>query len=223
MRPLVESAWSRVQQNGLRTATPGDLLTVGICRNPDDAAHLEETSKEILKQIGSIRAFGDLSVDHLREVAGLLPEEAFRFLAILELGRRVGQAGKGDPEERMVYDAESIWRMYNHLRDEKREHFILVMLDAQNVVTRCATIHIGTLTSSIVGPREVFREAVREGASSVVVVHNHPSGDPTPSPEDVAVTEKLADVGRLLDIPLLDHVIIGERDFVSLRKRGVIR
>ena len=207
----------------MRTATPGDLLTVGFCRKPDDAAHLEETSKEILKQMGSIRAFGDLSADHLREVAGLSPDEAFRFLAILELGRRVGQAGKGDPEERMVYDAESIWRMYSHLRDEKREHFILVMLDAQNVVTRCATIHIGTLTSSIVGAREVFREAVREGASSVVVVHNHPSGDPSPSAEDVQVTEKLAEVGRLLDIPLLDHVIIGERDFVSLRTRGVIR
>lgn len=223
MRPLVESAWTRVQKNGLRTATAGDLLTIGISRRPDDASHLEETSKAILKRLGSIRAFGDLSSDHLREEAGLDADEAFRFLAVMELGRRLEQAGKGDPQDRMIYDAQSIYDMHSYLRDEKREHFILVMLNAQNVVTRSAIIHIGTLTSSIVGPREVFREAVREGASAVVVVHNHPSGDPSPSAEDVAVTERLAEVGRLLDIPLLDHVIIGERDFVSLRTRGVIR
>jgi len=222
MRPLIESAWTRAHHQGLRTATPGDLLAIGISRRPEDVGHMEGTAREIIKRLGSIRAFGDLSADHLRSEAGLSPDEAFRFLAVLELGRRIGQAGKGDPNERTVYDAQSIWEMHRYLRDEKREHFILVTLDAQNVVTRSTTIHIGTLTSSVVGAREVFREAVREGASAVVVVHNHPSGDPSPSPEDVAVTEKLAEVGRILDIPLLDHVIIGERDFVSLRTRGVI-
>lgn len=223
MRPLAESAWTRVRQSGMRTATPGDLFTIGISRRPEHAGPLEESARSILKQIGSIRALGDVSVDHLREVAGLDPDEAFRFLATLELGRRIGQAGKGDTAERTVYDARSIWEMHHHLRDEKREHFIVVLLDAQNVVMRSATVHIGTLTSSIVGAREVFREAIREGASAVVAVHNHPSGDPNPSPEDIAVTERLAEVGKILEIPLLDHVIIGERDFVSLRERGVFR
>jgi DNA repair protein RadC len=108
------------------------------------------------------------------------------------------------------------------LRDEKREHFIVVLLDAKNKVIRHVTVHIGTLTSSIVGPREVFREAIREGASGIILAHNHPSGDPEPSIEDVSITRKLAEIGHVLDIPVLDHVILGEFKVVSLRQEGVI-
>lgn len=218
---LIDSPWNRIQQNGLRTSSATDLLAVGLSRRPEDVGHLEETAKEILKRLGSIRAFGDLSADHLKQEAGLSSEEAFRAMALIELGRRIGLAGKGEKVE--VYDARSIYEMLSHLRDEKKEYFVLVMLDAQNGVIRIVNVHIGTLTSSMVGPREVFREAIREGASSIVVAHNHPSGDPAPSAQDIDVTERLMEVGKLLDIPLLDHVIIGENRFVSLRERGVIK
>ncbi len=86
-----------------------------------------------------------------------------------------------------------------------------MLLDAKNVVMRVAEIHVGTLTMSPVGPREVFREAIRDGASAIIVAHNHPSGDPTPSPEDRVVTERLKQVGALVDIPVLDHIVIGDK------------
>jgi DNA repair protein RadC len=97
----------------------------------------------------------------------------------------------------------------------KKEYFVAILLDAKNAVLRVAEIHVGTLTMSPVGGREVYREAVRDGASAVIVAHNHPSGDPTPSPEDRMVTEKLKQIGELLDIPLLDHLVIGERYALS--------
>jgi DNA repair protein RadC len=93
-------------------------------------------------------------------------------------------------------------------------------LNSANGVIRKALIHIGTLTMSIVGPREIFREAVRDGASSIIVAHNHPSGDPSPSPEDIEITRILIDAGKLLDIPVLDHVIIGHRRYSSLNEMG---
>src|SRR5262249_42746108 len=105
---------------------------------------------------------------------------------------------------------------------EKREHFYAILLDSANHVMRKALIHIGTLTMSIVGPREIFREAVREGASSIIVAHNHPSGDPTPSPEDIESTKQLVQVGKLLDIPVLDHVIIGHEGYRSLSEMGLM-
>lgn len=221
MDPIDESAWNRVQKIGIRSAGPADLLAVGLCRRPEDAGHFEETAKDIFKHLGSIRALGDLSAELLRERAGLSQDEAFRAMAWVELGRRIGLAGKGERKE--VVDAEAVWEILSYLRDEKREHFVALMLDAKNQMMRVSTIHIGTLTTSIVGPREVFREAVREGASSLIVAHNHPSGNPEPSAEDIAVTARLVEVGQILDMPLLDHVIVGEHAYVSLRTRGLIR
>jgi len=117
---------------------------------------------------------------------------------------------------------EDVFVLLDHLRHEKREHFVAILMDSKNGVQRVAPIHIGTLTMSLVGPREVYREAIKEGASSIIVAHNHPSGDPTPSPEDVQVTKKLIEVGEMLDIPVLDHVIIGYRNFVSMKEKRLI-
>ena len=111
----------------------------------------------------------------------------------------------------------------DHLRYEKREHFVVILLDAKNNIIRIAPVHVGTLTASVVGAREVFREAVRDGAAAIILVHNHPSGDPTPSPEDHEVTDHLVQVGDMLDIPVVDHVVIGERSYRSFAQLGMIR
>ena len=118
---------------------------------------------------------------------------------------------------------EAIVAMFAHLEDERKEHFIAVLLDTKNQVITHQTIHIGTVSASIVGVREFFRPAVQHGATSVIAVHNHPSGNPEPSPEDIAVTRTLEEAGRILEIPLLDHIIIGTEDnWVSLRRQGYI-
>jgi DNA repair protein RadC len=221
MPATLSSPWTRLQQNGVRTASPTDLLAVALSRTPEDASLLEKSANELLTRCGDIRSLGNLSLAELQDFAGLDATEAMRLLAMLEVGRRVGLAKKGEPKK--VVDAKFVAAYFGYLRDEKKEYFVALLLNAKNQVIRSTTIHIGTLTQSVVGGREVFREAVREGASAVIVAHNHPSGDPEPSPEDIDVTERLMEVGAVLDIPLLDHVILGEHRWVSLRARGVIR
>jgi DNA repair protein RadC len=108
------------------------------------------------------------------------------------------------------------------LREEKREHFVALLLDTKNGVLRTKTVSIGDLSSSIVTPREVFKEAIRHSAASLIVAHNHPSGDPTPSPDDAAVTRRLQEAGELLGIELLDHIVLGDQRFVSLKEKGMM-
>jgi DNA repair protein RadC len=217
----LDTPLNRVQNAGFAGASITDLLAVAISPSEGDQLDAEIRARELLRGIGSLQALADLSSDQLRMACGEGDYAVARHLAWLELGRRTSQAGKGPQTQ--VMSPSDVSHLLRHLRREKREHFIVVLLDAKNNVMRWSTIHIGTLTMSVVGPREVFREAIREGASSIIVAHNHPSGDPEPSPEDIRITQKLEELGSMLDIKLWDHVILGDTSdrWVSLRQRGV--
>ena len=177
-------------------------------------------AREILQRYQQIGRLVDISTQEMQEYAGLEGFEALRAQALMELGRRAALGGKGEFD--VVDCAEDVAQLLSHLHSEKREHVCVILLDAQNQVIRWSTIHIGTLTMSVVGAREVFREAIREGASSIILAHNHPSGDTTPSPEDIDVTNKIAETGKMLDIALVDHVIIGRKP-LSMRSKGYIK
>jgi len=124
------------------------------------------------------------------------------------------------PGRPQMRSAESVWRfLVGATRGRDRERFHVLLLDGKHRLIREEVVSEGTLTTSLVHPREVFRSAVREAAAAVVVAHNHPSGDPEPSPEDLEVTRRLVRTGKLLGIPLLDHVVLGDHGFVSLRER----
>jgi DNA repair protein RadC len=211
---------ARVRRRGYGSAFAPDLLAIGAARREEDIDSGEEAAKRFLLAGQRLQALSSLSADMLREHFGLDGFESGRVLALLELGRRVGIAGKGPV--RTIMTAEDVAELLEHLTNSKQEHFVALLLDTRSNLIREAEIHVGTLNQSLVGPREVFREAIREGASSLVVAHNHPSGDPEPSLEDIEITRKLAEVGRLLDIPLVDHVILGDRRWTSLRTRGVL-
>ncbi len=195
-------------------------MAVGFSRREEDAVNAEGTARDFLARVQRLQGLENLAPDTANEVWGLEGFEILRAQALLELGRRVGAAGRGNPET--IEGPGDVMELLDYLRGEKREHFVAVLLDAKNNVLRVAEVHIGTLTMSVVGAREVFREAVREGASSVIVAHNHPSGDPTPSPEDIEVTKELVKAGVLLDIPVLDHVVIGDRRYISLHDRNLM-
>ena len=156
----------------------------------------------------------------LRETPGLGPAKAAQLKAAMELGRRVLIAS---PEERLQVHSPA--DVANLLMTEmgalEQEHMRLVLLDSKNYVIDTPTIYVGSLNTSIVRIGELFREAIRQNAAAVIVVHNHPSGDPTPSPEDVAVTELITQAGTLLDIDVLDHLVIGQQRYVSLKERGL--
>lgn len=214
----MNSVLNRLKAQTVGGASPVDLLALGLSRRQEDIS--EEVARGVLKHIGRIETLASISSQEIHDMTGLDPYEVLRVQALIELGRRAGIAGKGDI--RTIEDPADVFELFDYLRNERKEHFCVVLLDTKNHVMKTSTIHIGTLDMSLVGAREIFREAIREGAASIIAVHNHPSGDPTPSAEDVLVTERLADVGRMLEIPLLDHVIVGFREFVSLSQRGVL-
>ena len=204
---------------GARGASPTDLLALGLSRRAEDAEPNESIARAVLRREGGVRNLVELTPADLA-AHGMDLFESTRFLALLELGRRTGNAGRGPVET--IDGPEDVFRLCDDLRHQKKEYFVAILLDAQSGVMRRATIHVGTLTASLVGAREVFREAVRDGASSIVVAHNHPSGDPTPSPEDVQVTRRLTLAGDLLDIPVLDHIVIGDVAYRSLKRLGLM-
>jgi DNA repair protein RadC len=218
------TAVDRVKASGVSSASLVDLLALGFSRNEQDAVLAEVQARDILNRFGSLRSLGDASSFDVLSRTGLEGHDLLRTQALIELGRRIGMAGKGPPRHIDDPDdvVEVIQEQISRFRDEKREHFFAILLDTKGAVMRVANIHIGTLNASIVGAREIFREAIRDGASSVIVGHNHPSGDPTPSDEDIAVTTQLVKLGEMLDIRVEDHVIVGESTYTSLRRERLM-
>jgi DNA repair protein RadC len=198
-----------------------DLLTVAFSRREEDAVRGERMGREMLQRFDRVYLLADAAPDVLTELTGLEGFELLRCRVLIEIGRRIGRADKGE-QPKPIADPRGVYEHLEHLRREKKEFFWLFLLDAKNQIIRDHAVHIGTLSMSLVGPREIFREAIREGACSIIVAHNHPSGDPTPSPEDVEITLRLKEIGEMLDIPLLDHVIVGATSFRSLKEMGTL-
>lgn len=217
---LTETPYSRMKILGVGAVSLVDLLALGIAESEADLDRAEQIARKLAPTLRKLRGLADLDQKEL-EANGVHGFAAARCMALIELGRRLNNALKGPGTS--INGAEDVYQLLDHLRYQKQESFVAILLDSQNVVQRVETVHIGTLTASIVGPREVFRAAIKEGASSLIVAHNHPSGDPSPSPEDIELTRLLVDLGKKLDIPVLDHIIIGEHQFRSLREGGFIK
>ncbi|MCB0826093.1 MAG: DNA repair protein RadC [Armatimonadetes bacterium] len=219
MEVVREHAYSRAQNVGLQALSNVDLLAIVLSRTERDLAENESEATKLLTRYPGAR-LADLGLLDLEDAAGLESFEATRVLASMELGRRIAGSGKQAVQE--VNNDQDAYRLFRYLEKESREHFCVASLNSKNGVIAVKTIHIGTLNMSIVGPREVFREAVRSNAASIILAHNHPSGDPTPSPEDIEITRKLIEVGATLDIRVHDHVIIGDGRFTSLYQERLL-
>lgn len=150
-------------------------------------------------------------------VPGIGPARAAALAAAFELGRR---AGERPASQSPIRGPEDVLAQVRDLPRARREHFVVLLLNARHEMQQRETISIGSLNASIVHPREVFLPAILHSAASVVLVHNHPSGDPEPSEEDLSITRRLVQVGDLVGIGVLDHVIVASRGVVSLRSRG---
>lgn len=201
---------------GLGSASPIELLAIMLARNPDDADANESLARKLLMR-HQVEGLARLAPADLAE-AGLDDAECRRLLAAVELGRRSALAAKPLPDR--IDRPEDAFALFEDLAREPQEMFVAAFLDTKNGLISRRTIHVGTLQASLVGAREIFREAVRENAASVVIAHNHPSGDPEPSPEDIEVTRYLKEAGKLLDIPVVDHIVVGRSRSVSLAQRG---
>lgn len=215
----VETALTRIERLGVKGATMLDLLAVSLSEIEEAVPMREQVALDWAKRLDNNRIF-DLSPEELRRMSGMDAFQITRMQCLLEIGRRASLSNQATKAS--IDGFPDVEAYFADLREETQEHFCALYLTSKNGILARSTIHIGTVNMSVVGPREVFREGVRLGAASLVVVHNHPSGDPTPSPEDHQVTKKLAEVGKILDIVLLDHVIIGNPNSFSFRKKGLI-
>lgn len=208
---------------GSESLTDAELLGV-ILRtgtNGTNSIKLAENVFEVCdKEKGLIGLLG-LSIPSLLKIKGIGKVKAVQIKCICELSRRIA---KKTAEKKMDFsDSETVAQYYmQDLRHLSKEHMIMVMLDTKCRMIRDTVISIGTVNSSLVTPREVYMEALIHGAVSIILLHNHPSGDTTPSHNDIAVTKRLNEAGKLIGISLLDHIIIGENAYTSLREKDLI-
>lgn len=175
----------------------------------------------LLARFGSLKALSDASVEELCALHGIGQAKAVRLAAAFELALRIG--GRASCQAPLICSAEDVaGLLQSEMRALDREEFRCLLLDTKNRLIETHTVSIGHLSGALVHPREVFKAAIRRSSAALIVVHNHPSGDPTPSPEDIGVTRRLHQAGELLGIELLDHVVLGRDGFVSLRQLGYL-
>lgn len=210
----------RLHAAGVAALAADELLAL-LLGTGARSVHVSELARVLIARAGGLRGLAHRTLDEWTAERGVGPARAARLVAAFELARRL----QHEPRLRglAIRSGHDVVRVLGgRMRDQSKETFIALLLDGKHRLVREEMVSQGSLTASIVHPREVFRAAIREGAAALVVAHNHPSGDPTPSREDVDITARLVEAGQLVGIPLLDHVVLGDAAFVSLRERGLI-
>ena len=219
--PAPERPRERFRAHGPRSLSVTELLALVIGSGSAGRSSLALARDLLATADGSLRRLAARSPGTLTRVEGLGAVRALAIHAALELGRRMAAEAVDLAEP--LRSARDVWRTYApRLEDLTVEEFHVAILDAQHRLDRDVLVTRGILNSSLVHAREVFREAIAERAAAIVLVHNHPSGDPTPSPDDRAITGQLVAAGRLLDIPIADHVIIGKGRYLSFAEAGML-
>ncbi|MBP2653279.1 MAG: repair protein RadC [Firmicutes bacterium] len=211
-----EKLWSNGPEAMSNAELIAILLRTGTRR--DSAVRLAE---QLLVKYGGLQGLGGLSLREISRIKGIGAAKAGAVLAAVELGKRMGMLA--GTERFLIRSPQSVCDLLMpRLRYESKEKFVVVLLSTKHHVLATPTISVGTLNASVVHPRELFREAINYNAAAVILVHNHPSGDPSPSREDITLTKKLMEAGSLLDISVVDHVIIGDGKYVSLVEQGIL-
>ena len=208
----------RLIRQGAESLSNQELIAIllGSGTKQESVLHLANRVLTFFEQIHELK---NATIEEIMSVKGIGKAKAVQLLAAVELGRRLSQQ---QTEERYTIrspqDAASY--LMPDMTSLKQEHFVVLFLNVKNQVLHKQTIFIGSLNASIVHPREIFREAVKRSAASIICAHNHPSGNPSPSSEDIDVTKRLIESGLIMGIELLDHVIIGDHQFISLKEKG---
>lgn len=222
LRELPESERPRekLERLGAKMLSTPELIAI-ILRTGTRNRSAISLAEEINTRFNHSNQLKYVTLDELMTINGIGKTKAIQLLAAIELGKRVHTSPlvRGmqirTPIDCVDYIAEEVKYL-------EQEHFIGIYLDSKNRVLAKKTLFVGSLNRSICHPREVFKEAFRHGCNSIIIIHNHPSGSPTPSPQDIAVTKRLHEISELVGIELLDHIIIGSEGYVSLREEGIM-
>ncbi len=202
----------RLKQNGIDVLSNAELLAIILQKGTRKENVIDMSNRIIFKY--SFDKLSECSLTELKDIPGIGDAKAMQIKAIFEINKRVNS---GVICERVVNCSEDIAKYYiERMKGLKREHLIAVFLDSKNKIINDKVISIGTLNSSLVHPREVFKEAIKNSANAIILVHNHPSGEVESSPEDLDITEKMKEAGVLVGIKVLDHVIVGKDRYKNL-------
>jgi len=212
--PLTEQPQQRLQDVGPAALSIRELLAC-LLQTPNALSQAQELMRRFGLQ-GLLKA----SIPELCQVTGIGPAKAVQLKAAFELGRR-STLDRPDDRYRITSPADAAGLLLHAMDGLDQEHLVVISLDTKNRVLSQETLYIGNVNASIIRVSEIFRLAIRQNAPAIIISHNHPSGDPDPSPEDVRVTRQIVEAGKLLDIEVLDHLVIGHQRYVSLKERGL--
>ncbi|HOU40481.1 MAG TPA: DNA repair protein RadC [Promineifilum sp.] len=209
----------RLIQIGAEALSTAELLAI-VLRSGLQGENVLRLAERLLIQFDHLPGLARASVTELTAANGIGPAKAAEIKAALEIGRRL-VASSPEERPRVTTPDDAFHLLKSEMMFQEQEHLRLILLDTRNCVLRTPTLYVGSLNTSVVRVGELFRAAIRENAAALIITHNHPSGDPAPSPEDIAVTRQIVQAGKLLDVAVLDHIIIGHGRFVSLKQRGL--
>lgn len=225
---MMDMPYEKFRRYGVENLTDSDLLAI-LLRTGTSEMNVQELARYLLvyasggkdEKNPSLVCLHELSYEQLQEIKGIGKIKALQIKAMLELSKRMAREKR---EARLkVSDPRTLAEYFMEiLRHEKNECFMVTLIDAKCKMMGYEVVSKGSLTASIVHPREVYKVAIKKSAHSIIVLHNHPSGDPTPSEEDLQITKRLKSVGEVIGIPLLDHIIIGDNSYKSLREESYL-
>lgn len=213
--PPQDQPINRLRRYGANSLSTAEILAA-ILQTP---TALEQANR-LLAHFGGLIQLARAPLSELQTMEGIGPAKAAQIKAALELGRRLLTASSEDSVQiRSPADAANVMMM--EMMSLTKEHMVVMLLNSKSRIIKTVVAYVGSLNTSVIRVGELFEEAIREHAAAVIIFHNHPSGDPTPSPEDILVTELIVQAGKILDIDVLDHMIIGQQHYVSLKERGL--
>lgn len=218
--PLEERPRERLLLEGAAYLSNVELLAI-LLRTGTKQQSALGLAQLILQQTQGLKLLNEITLEELVSIHGIGESKAIQILATIELGKRIAKA-KNIKQNSILSPSDCVSYLSAEMKHLTQEHFVVLFLDTKNYIIGKKTIFIGSLNKAIVHPREVFKEAIKRSSASVICAHNHPSGDPTPSSQDIQLTHRLSEAGELLGIKLLDHLIIGDDQFVSLKEKGYL-
>ena len=217
--PIEERTREKLIKNGSKTLSNSELLAL-ILRTGNKRENVLSISNKLFNKY-NFKSLSRLSIGTLKKELGIGDVKACQIVACFELGRRLSKFK--EDKKRPIKNAKDIAKIFiPEMGSLKKEHFKGIYLDSRKKVIKEETIFIGSLNESVIHPREIFKIALEENAASLILIHNHPSGNPKPSDQDIEITKELIRAGEILGIPVLDHIIIGNDKYVSLREKGLI-